>query len=215
MSRIHFLGASLIAIAASTAAAQAADLGYQPPPVTPDYSVPQQIFSWNGGYIGIQGGYDWTRVKADDGAGTFSANGWQGGIYGGYNFQAANNFVLGVEGDANLKSTRGNNGTTWYDNPWDASLRLRAGFAVDRFLIYGAGGATVGKVKAEDVNFSDSKTKVGWNIGAGVEAKITESVVGRVEFRHTDLGSSTYDLTVPTDVSSSSNAVLVGVGMKF
>jgi outer membrane immunogenic protein len=215
MSRIRFLGASLIAIAAGTAGAQAADLGYQPPPTTPDYAVPQQIFSWNGAYIGLQGGYAWTGVDPDDGVGSFSANGWQGGVYGGYNFQAANNFVVGIEGDANLKSSKGNNGTTWYDNPWDASLRLRAGFALDRFLVYGAGGATIGKVKVEDVTFEDSKTKIGWNIGAGVEAAITDSVVGRVEFRHTNLGSGTYDLTVPTEVSSSSNAVLVGVGMKF
>jgi len=44
---------------------------------------------------------------------------------------------------------------------------------------------------------------------------LTNNITGRVEFRHTNLGSSTYDLTVPTTVSSSSNAVLVGVGMKF
>ena len=52
--------------------------------------------------------------------------------------------------------------------------------------------------------------------GVGVEAAITDSLIGRVELRHTDLGTETYALDLgPTDVSSSSNALLLGVGMKF
>jgi outer membrane immunogenic protein len=212
MSRIQFLGASLIAVFAAVGTASAADLGYEPPPAAPEAAaIPE--FTWGGAYIGLQGGYSWNSV--DDGYIPFDTNGFLGGIYGGYNFQAANNFIVGLEADANLKDAQGTNGITWYDNPWDASLRLRAGFAVNRFLIYAAGGATVGTVEASDGAFTESKTKIGWNAGAGVEAMITNNVIGRIEFRHTDLGSSTYALSVPTQVDSSSNAVLVGVGLKF
>jgi outer membrane immunogenic protein len=212
MSRIKFLGASLIAIIAGGSAAAAADLGnYQPPPVA-SYTNPAPVFSWGGAYIGLQGGYAWNHV--DDGTVPYTANGWMGGLYGGYNFQAANNFVLGVEGDANLKEATGSGSFSSYDNPWDASLRLRAGFAVDRFLIYGAGGVSVGRIDVSDGINSDSATKVGWNVAAGVEAAITGNLVGRVELRHTDLGSATYANTGLT-VDSSSNALLAGVGIKF
>ncbi|MEO8667426.1 MAG: outer membrane beta-barrel protein [Bauldia sp.] len=214
MSRIQFLGASLIAIVAATGSAAAADLGtYEPPPVA-SYDSPASVFSWGGAYVGLQGGYQWTSVN--DEYSDYTANGWMGGVYGGYNFAATPSFIIGLEADANLKGNKGNNGTTWYENPWDASLRLRAGFAVDRFLIYAAGGGTVGTIHVSDATSKDSSTRLGWNAGVGVEAAITDSLIGRVEFRHTDLGTDTYALDLgPTAVSSSSNALLLGVGMKF
>jgi outer membrane immunogenic protein len=213
MSRISVLGASLIAIVAAGGAAYAADLGYEPPPTT-DYNVPATVFSWGGGYIGLQGGYSWTSV--DDGLDTYPANGWMGGIYAGYNYAATPNFILGVEADANLKGNQGDGVFTSYENPWDASLRLRAGFAIDNFLIYGAGGGTIGGVKVSDATSSDSSTQVGWNAAVGVEAALTSSIVGRVELRHTDLGASNFALDSDTySVDSSSNALLLGVGMKF
>ena len=113
MSRIQFIGASLIAIATASAA-NAADLGYEPPPEA-SYNVPSGVYGWNGAYIGLQGGYAWTHV--DDGNLPFSANGFVGGLYAGYNMQASSNFVVGAEIDGNWKGASGNNGTTWYSNP--------------------------------------------------------------------------------------------------
>ncbi len=213
MSRIQFLGASLIALVAAGGTAAAADLGmYEPPPVA-SYDSPSGVFSWGGAYVGLQGGYQWTSV--DDSYDDYSANGWMGGIYGGYNYAAAPNFIIGLEADANIKGTKGNDSMTSYENPWDASVRLRGGFAVDRFLIYLAGGGTVGTVKVSDGTYDDSTTRLGWNVGAGVEAALTDTIIGRVELRHTDLGSATYALSSPTTVDSSSNALLLGIGAKF
>src|SRR4029078_3560091 len=104
MSRIHFLGASLIAVVAATSTAYAADLGYEPPQAAPDYSAPS-AFTWGGAYIGLQGGYAWNHV--DDAIDPFSANGWLGGVYGGYNFQAANNFIVAIKADFTLTSPFG------------------------------------------------------------------------------------------------------------
>jgi outer membrane immunogenic protein len=213
MSRIRFLGATLIAFAAAGGSAMAADVsvGYEAPPA-PAYNETSG-FSWNGAYAGLQGGYQWSGV--DDENDPFSANGLMGGVYGGYNFEVGQGFVLGLEGDANVKSASGSNDDTWYSNPWDASLRLRAGVAFDRFLAYGTGGVAVGKVNVRDDNFKDSSTNLGWVAGLGIEAAMTDNVVGRAEFRHTDLGSESYALTTPTEVSSSSNALLLGIGVKF
>lgn len=214
MSRIRFLGASLIAIIAGASTAMAADIpqgGYEAPPTTA-YS-PASAFSWSGPYLGLQGGYNWGN--ADVSGGSFNTDGWLGGIYGGYNYQVAPNWVLGLEGDVNANGSDGSNGVLKVENPWDASLRLRAGYAVDRFLVYGTGGLAFGEVKAKDASYSDSATRTGWTLGGGVEAAVTDHVTTRVEYRYTDLGKDSYDLTTPTDIDSSGSRLTVGLGFKF
>jgi outer membrane immunogenic protein len=214
MSRIHFIGESLVAFAAGTATAFAADVpngSYEAPPA-PAYSA-APAFTWSGPYLGIQGGYNWGT--SDVTGGSFDTDGWLGGIYGGYNYQVTPSWVVGVEGDASINGADGSNGAVKVENPWDASARLRAGFAVDRFLVYGTGGLAFGEVKAKDATYSDSDTRVGWTLGGGVEAAVTDHVTTRVEYRYTDLGKNTYDLTTPTDVESTSNRLTVGLGFKF
>ena len=55
-------------------------------------------------------------------------------------------------------------------NSWLATVRGRAGYAFDRFLIYGTGGAAFGNIQA---NFSThpitTSTSTGWTAGGGVE----------------------------------------------
>jgi outer membrane immunogenic protein len=213
MSRIHFLGASLIAITAGASTAFAADMpqaNYATP--APAYS-PMSAFSWTGPYVGLQGGYGWGT--SDLNPGSFDTDGWLGGVYGGYNYQVSPNWVLGLEGDANLNGADGSNGVVKVENPWDASLRVRGGFAADRFLIYGTGGLAFGEVKAKDATYSDSATRTGWTLGGGVEAAVTDHITTRVEYRYTDLGKDSYDLTTPTDIDSSGSRLTVGVGFKF
>ena len=59
------------------------------------------------------------------------------------------------------------------NNSWLATVRGRAGYAFDRFLVYGTGGAAFGNVRA---NFSNdpvsSATEAGWTVGAGVEVAL-------------------------------------------
>jgi outer membrane immunogenic protein len=81
---------------------------------------------------------------------------------------------------------------------------------------YVTGGLAVGNVEASEGGTSDSTTAVGWTAGAGIETAITDNIVGRVEYRYTDLGSDTLALgTGPTGVGFDSHSVLVGLGFKF
>ena len=214
MSRIRILGASLTALIVGTAAAAAADIPSNaypaPPPVA--YS-PTPAFAWTGAYLGLLGGYSWGRGSSP--GGTITADDWQGGLYGGYNFQVNQNWVAGIEGDYLFSGTNGANATFAVDNPWDATLRGRVGYAVDRFLLYGTGGLALGEVKATDIvgGTTASSTKIGWTLGAGIEAAVTNNVTARVEYRYTDLGSQATGSG--TSVGYTSNAILAGVGMKF
>jgi len=213
MSVIRTLGASLAVLVAGTGIAAAADIpGYVPPPVDQVYT-PAPAFSWTGPYLGLQGGYGWGRSAIADSANSINANGWQGGAYAGYNFQFQNNMVLGLEGDVNVSGHRGTNAGETVANPWNGSVRARAGYAVGRFMPYVNGGLAFGSLRANDGATNETATKAGWTVGAGVEAAVTENVTARLELRHTDLGTHTFANVGPTTYKSTD--LMVGVGFKF
>jgi len=181
---------------------------YTPPPPTAPPQPPRAIgYDWSGFYAGIAGGHGWGR-------GTVENDGWLGGGYAGVNVQRDSNVVLGVEVDGTLTSKSGTSATTTVSNPWNATLRGRLGYAVNRLMVYATGGLAVGGVTVEDsVGPTDeSDTLIGWTAGAGVETAMTDTVIGRVEYRYTDLGSSAF---APGTIRSSSHDIMVGVGIKF
>ncbi|MEJ0097933.1 MAG: outer membrane protein [Bauldia sp.] len=183
--------------------ALAADLSqpnYAPPPAQAYNAAP--AWSWTGPYAGLTGGYGW---------GTVSNSGWIGGAYAGYNLQTNQNLVIGFEGDATFTGKSGSNGTGTVKNPWDATFRGRVGYTWGNTLLYGTAGVAAGEVKGSG-GYTGSVTKVGWTAGVGLEHAFTDTVTGRVEYRHTDLGTANL---APSSVSYSSNDVLVGIGVKF
>lgn len=212
---IRTLAASAAALIATAGIAAAADLGgYVPPPEAPIYT-PTPAFSWTGPYLGLQGGYGWGSSTLDDTpSNTLSVNGWQGGAYGGYNFQFQNNLVLGLEGDVHLSGKSGSNAGETVSNPWNGSVRARVGYAVDRFMVYGTGGLAFGQIKATDGVNTESATKAGWTAGLGVETAITQNVTAKLEYRHTNLGSASFGAPFG-NTSYTSNDVMVGVGFRF
>jgi outer membrane immunogenic protein len=215
MSRIRFLGASLIALSAAAGPAAAADITqdtYTPPPdVTYD---PAPAFSWTGFYAGGLVGYGWGNVDTDT-AGDFDADGFLGGVFTGYNYQFPNNVVLGIEGDVTYHDQDGSSGGVSAETDWNGTLRPRLGYAFDRFMPYVTGGLAVGNVEASEPGDSDSGAAVGWTAGAGIETAITDNIIGRVEYRYTDLGSNGPSLAGAGDVDVSSHGVMVGLGFKF
>lgn len=243
--------AAATAILVFSHAAEAADMvvGNDAAPVAP---VESGAFDWSGPYIGGHLGYGWTKWQDDmpphagdkpplgipdevkDKSGTFI-----GGVHAGYNWQDGP-FVYGVEGDldytklergkfvyTNPRGTNGNaQGSLFMESDWQASLRLRAGYAVDTWLFYGTGGVAFAHSKLSTTRnpwpgpvveiSSDSKTHVGWTVGAGVEKAFTPNWIGRIEARYTDFGSQTYDLGMFGDrVKSRWDQASVGVGLSY
>lgn len=168
---------------------------------------------WSGAYAGISGGYAWGTASAP---GTeFDANGFNGGVYGGYNLQS-DSIVYGGELDAGYSAAKGDNGAgVAFKNGFNGALRARAGVDLDPILIYGAAGiaATQGKVSAGGIE--DKQTHIGWTAGAGIEGKVTQNIIARAEFRHNNFGAETYAIGGGTDASLTENEIRIGAGLKF
>jgi outer membrane immunogenic protein len=196
--------------------AYAADVVYEEPPApAPIEALP--VASWAGPYVGLNFGRGFGGTITGATGGTITgASGWVFGGFAGYNWQAGN-FVYGLEGELGYNGVNGNNGTTWSRQGLEGSLRARLGFAAtESMLIYATGGGAGTQQRIYDFAGNDMGTVWGWTVGAGVDAKLTDMVFGRVEYRYSDFGSVTLDTgSGPQTVSPSNHRVTVGLGVKF
>lgn len=160
---------------------------------------------WQGFYVGAQGGAasygtNWTDINFD----------WYGhsmltakdtllpGIQFGYNRQYGS-VVYGVEADYRTGTKRV---ARIFDDVYKTdelkslmTLRLRAGLAMDKSLLYGTVGAA--RIDAthdwiEDGDPTDSwvgvkNTKIGAAFGFGIEQKISKKLSARLEWLHADI----------------------------
>jgi outer membrane immunogenic protein len=205
--------AGAVALAGS---AFAADLPMRAPP--PVYMPPP--FSWTGLYLGGQVGYAFGSIGSStlSPAGfdffypnqfNYSPQGVIGGAHLGYNLQIGQ-WLLGLEGDVDgtgLSRTYaapfgffgggplGFGASVHTKLPVQGSIRLRAGLAWDRALLYATGGAAFAGVKTTYASFfgydSISKTRAGWTVGGGIEYAITDNWSIRGEYRYADFGRYT------------------------
>lgn len=221
---------ALAATAGLTGAAFAADIYQPPPPISAPIYTPTPAFSWTGGYLGIQGGYDWNPASTEMAPYTYPADLGGGivGVYGGYNWQTATNWVFGIDGSINYDWAEGEStsggplpGANSAGPNWKGFIRGRIGYAIDRFLVYGTGGATVIGYNASTTSpdGSGSATPWGWTIGAGMEMAITNNIVARLDYAYSNYGTftvtgdGTFSGGVP--VSLQSHSLMAGVALKF
>jgi len=146
--------------------------------------------------------------------------GFIGGAQIGYNYQIGQ-FVIGAEADfmgstANQSSSASiaipnflQNGTavetsnSKIQQSWLGTVRLRAGYAADRVLLYVTGGFAYGNVdytlttsevqgNGDTLYFAGQKsqTKAGYTFGAGVEYALTNNWIIRGEYLYYNLGSA-------------------------
>jgi outer membrane immunogenic protein len=223
---------ALVAGLASTSAYAADAVIYEPPAPAPVYQeVP--IFSWTGGYIGLQGGALWSNSDIDGDIDVFGPdegvfgdnfNGGLFGVYAGYNWQTGP-WVFGAEGDFNgvwndetftVNTLRFGPRDVEVGSDYLASLRARIGYAFDRTLIFATGGVAFTQFSANlsDENFVDADQNLtGWTIGAGAEYAFTNNWIGRVEYRYYDFSDDT--LEGFGDFGVETNTLTVGVSYKF
>jgi outer membrane immunogenic protein len=211
--------ASAALLSAFAISANAADMvestDYAPAPVE---QATQPLFTWSGGYVGIQGGGTWASGDITAG-GVTADDDFDGGLVGGFagwNAQSGD-IVYGIEGDLNY-NWNGNDytvGGTTAEVGTDVSgaVRGRVGYAMNNALLYAAGGWTAARGYVDvDGGPSDSETFNGWTVGAGVDYAFTNNMFGRLEYRYNNYGDETIGTT---NVDFDQHQVTVGLGVKF
>lgn len=206
-----FSAAALIAFATPSFAADLGKFGATPP-ISP-------LYDWSGAYVGLQAGYSKNHQDfADRGYGEDEGDyyfldervsAFVGGGHAGYNFQRGR-FVYGVEGDLEYDST--DNTAEFPMEDWgyhaktglQGSARVRLGYAFDRSLIYATAGLAIGEFSyrafcdwcdVPSVSGSMSQVHVGWTAGAGWQYALNDRLSVRAEYRYTDFGSQTEDVS--------------------
>jgi outer membrane immunogenic protein len=200
---------SALASVAMFGSAHAADLG------APVYKAPPVFPMWAGLYVGGFVGGAWDNMKATDfdefGPPAISWHNKGSAVFGGgtigYNAQAGS-WVYGVEADIGAFGLRhsaeefpgagifSSVGRAFY---FDTTLRL--GYAFDKFLVYGKGGAAFhdGDWTVTDVGEA-STTKsgiLGYTVGAGIEYKIAPNWSVKAEYQYFNFGKE--HLVMPSD----------------
>lgn len=133
---------------------------------------PTPIFSWTGGYVGLNAGYGGGKAKHpfdswyDDGDAIYresgslnlTSSGFLGGAQIGYNYQIGQ-LVVGIETDIQGANVKGEGSISMSDMDgnslnarlgtkldWFGTVRARMGVsATDRFMVYGTGGLAYGR----------------------------------------------------------------------
>ncbi|MBY0531538.1 MAG: outer membrane beta-barrel protein [Xanthobacteraceae bacterium] len=161
------------------------------------------VFNWNGFYGGVHAGGLWldgdlTAVPGT--AGNASGNGFVGGLLAGYNWHMRGNWVFGLEADigwSNADSTvvLGGPGIVNSELKWNGHVRARLGYAMNRTLLFVAGGLAIAEVEqfAPAGAATVSNTLTGYSIGAGIDHAFAPRWIGRIEYLYDDYGSKIYN----------------------
>jgi len=198
-------------------AAQAADLLVKAPIMPPA--------SWTGWYIGAHAGAAWQNMSANGTYGSslshVDGSTFIGGGQIGYNWQHGNS-VFGIEADISGFSNGpsitagGNSKTLSTKTDWLSTIRPRVGLAVADTMVYATGGVAFGNVSNTQFLFtgtggtkSESKTKVGWTIGGGVEHMWDAHWTIGLEGLFVDLGSSTVNVS-GSNSTTFTNQLVIG-----
>ncbi len=222
-------GIALLAALSFTAAAQAADLGWNGGAPSSNIYSPVSAAQWTGFYAGVSGGYGWgttTNSPALPG-GTVDNNssGWLLGAQAGYNMDMGG-FVLGGEADlqwANIGYSETIGGNTFTaKTDFFGTLRARAGIPIGQVMPYGTLGVAYGRGSATLdalATTTQSANHFGWTAGVGIEAQATENLSIKAEYLYVDLGSQAYNnLPAPVanqDIGQRFSVIRAGVNYKF
>jgi outer membrane immunogenic protein len=125
-------------------------------------------------------------------------------------------FVFGAETDIQFSGADDRFAPWKFYNPWFGTLPGRGGYALNNILFYGTVGLTYGTLRAENTfaGLSQSKTAMGWTIGAGMEVALMSNWTARAEYLYVDLGDRPYSIT-GTDNGLESSLLRFGINYRF
>jgi outer membrane immunogenic protein len=168
-----------------------------------DVEAPPLPYDWSGPYIGLHAGYLWGDVDVDEegvpAVAGGNIDGFVGGVLAGFNYQW-DPLVLGIEGDFGFTDVDGHGSTAppepdfSYELNWNAHVRARAGFALDRALLFIAGGLAIADLDIDQDEPTQTKgtTYWGYSIGGGIDYALTDEIIVRAEYLHDEYDEEDY-----------------------
>ncbi len=205
--------------------------------------APAPAYSWTGCSVGVHVGAGWAPSSWSDANATtqliappggvidnLDRTGVLGGVQVGCDYQFASHWVAGIGGDFSWANIEGQATDPFFGGKFGGPLTLsqktdqiatataRLGYAFDRLLLYGKGGAAwshntygvqnslfwgspfstvcfVGTFIA--CNPTGTDTRAGWTVGLGFEWAFAGNWTAGVEFDHYDFGRKNVTLTDP------------------
>jgi outer membrane immunogenic protein len=216
-----------VALVAFAAPALAADLGARTYTKAPAYA-PAPIYNWTGFYIGGHVGGAFTSDDSIAGGTNVSSDGqFLGGVQGGYDYQFAPNWVLGVE--AQYSWLGGNNsdvtfttlGTSYTFSDKQrgiGSVTGRLGYTWGPALLYVKGGYAFTDYETSLFNNTagvgvavDSKQD-GYTVGGGLEYLFAQNWSAKLEYQYFDFGNTDF---LGYSVKNDEHTVKAGLNYRF
>lgn len=173
------------------------------------------VSSWGGAYVGAYGGFaaqrGTTTVSGVSGSSNF--NGGRMGFFAGYNAELGSSIVAGIEGEIGYDFSKVTSSNSKFGTMWSARARL--GYDAGMFLVYGAAGYAGTNVQVTNVGTTNKGTLHGWSVGTGVDAKLTDNIFARAEYRFNRLSGNLTVLGIPTSNTVNQHVFNIGIGYKF
>jgi len=218
-----------LVVSAVSGVANAADLPPRPytkapPPVT----APAIVYNWTGFYIG---GHLGGAFSGDNSLQGSDAR-FMGGVQGGYDYQFANNWVLGLEANYSWLASTGSGvvfpggSVASLNNRGLGSVTGRLGFTTGPLLLYAKGGYAfrdsnldVSVAGVSQPFSTDGNRKDGYTVGAGLEYMFAPNWSAKVEYQYYNFGNTTFT-GGPADVVGTSfrndeHTVKAGLNYRF
>jgi outer membrane immunogenic protein len=206
-------------LALGVASASAADLPRRE--AMPTKAVPYvSMYNWTGLYVGVNGGYGWSR-----GGFAGDADGFIGGGQIGYNWQAVGSpWVFGLEADfqgADLSNSGTIGGVTLNaETNMFGTVRGRVGYAWDRTMLYATGGYAYARneitASAGGASISNNEWRSGYTVGGGIEHALWDRWTAKLEYLYVHTDDSTVTLAgVPFTGDNNINIVRAGLNYRF
>ncbi|MEP3046925.1 MAG: outer membrane beta-barrel protein [Roseibium sp.] len=176
---------------------------------------------WSGFNAVVFAGGGFTSGKDSVGSSSFYRSGSFGGSVG-YDYQM-NKVVFGANLEGMFTNFRGttttSNSSYRSSSKWLSTATARIGYDAGRFMPYLSAGIgfedyqSVRVVNASKVN----KVLYGFAVGGGVEAKITENIFARADYKHIELSKETINHTGinPYTIDGHTDVFNLGVGYRF
>src|SRR5262245_39592386 len=189
----------------------------------------EPIVDWTGPYIGVHAGYAWVKWHGEDTEGipplasvTLEDNNFIFGGQLGYNWQVAPSFVLGMETDATWLDVSDEDDSDFnfesIETDWLATVRGRAGFAMDHIMVYATGGVAFSdtEVEDEDSDAEQDETLFGWTAGGGVEVLLAQNVTAKAEYLYIQFDEEEFEVPgLASDIDLHAHIIRTGVNYKF